>query len=44
MNAAISHEGRLTNFKCHAEIARGKQDMLSGDIKFAIKGGFHDFS
>jgi hypothetical protein len=34
---AVSHEGKLTNFKCHAEIARGKQDMLSGDIKFAIK-------
>ena len=37
VNAAVSHEGKLTNFKCHAEIARGKQDMLSGDIKFAIK-------
>ncbi|VDI44373.1 Hypothetical predicted protein [Mytilus galloprovincialis] len=36
MNAAVSHEGTLSNFKCHAEIGRGKQDMVAADIRFAI--------
>ncbi|XP_052103665.1 uncharacterized protein LOC127737174 [Mytilus californianus] len=37
LNAAVSHEGSFSNFKSHAEIARGKQNMVAADIRFAIK-------
>ena len=36
IGAKVTHEGRLDNFKCHAEVTKGKSKEFNGDLVFAI--------